>query len=223
MHPLLRIAFALCPRSFRREYEAQIVIDAHGARWSGNLLFICTNIAWNGIALHAETLWRNLTLALRSLSHARTYVVVFTLTLALAIGANLSVATVLEGVLLNPLPYPDSSNLYYVTKHGSYGGWSYLNAHDYFARSKTVADLGISGPDTNTLIGRGASARLDGKQVDSGYFRVLGAHAQLGRLITAGDMTARVVVLSNEVWRSYFGRDPSIVGKRIDLGQTFIA
>jgi putative ABC transport system permease protein len=219
MNRLIRFALAFSPREFRRNFQSDVSYDAeHGSR---PVVLEALDIIASGIALHLEGAWRNLSLGARALNRSRLYAFVSVLTIALAIGANITVASTIQGVLLDPLPYPDASNLYYASKHGPYGGWSYLNAHDYLARSTTVADLGIAGPDTNTLLGRGASVRLDGRQVDGGYFRVLGAHALIGRLITAADMTRRVVVLSNDVWRANFGADPGIVGRRIDLGQTF--
>jgi hypothetical protein len=219
MNRLIRFALAFSPREFRRNFQSDVSYDAeHGSR---PVVLEALDIIASGIALHLEGAWRNLSLGARALNRSRLYAFVSVLTIALAIGANITVASTIQGVLLDPLPYPNASNLYYASKHGPYGGWSYLNAHDYLARSTTVADLGIAGPDTNTLLGRGASVRLDGRQVDGGYFRVLGAHALIGRLITAADMTRRVVVLSNDVWRANFGADPGIVGRRIDLGQTF--
>src|SRR5579862_7806898 len=139
MHPLLRAALLFCPRSFRREYEAQIRVDAADARWSapGQILFLCGNVAWSGLLLYSEMAARNLAFAVRSLSRARTYTAVAMVTIGLAVGANLAVASVLEGVLFHALPYPHADRLYSVSQHGAYGGWSYVNAHELAARTRT--------------------------------------------------------------------------------------
>jgi putative ABC transport system permease protein len=222
MHPLLRIALLCCPRSFRREYEAQIRIDAADPRWSApaKLLFLCGNVAWNGLLLYIEMAARNLALAARSLSHARTYSAVAIATAALAVGANLAVASVLEGVLFRALPYPHADRLYSVAQHGPYGGWSYVNAHELAARTRTIERIGTAADDVATLLGHGTPARLRGKQVGENYFPVLGLRPQLGRFINLADMAKNVAVISDGTWRTYFAADARIVGKRIDLSGT---
>lgn len=222
MHPLLRAALLFCPRSFRREYEAQIRIDAEDARWNtpGKLIFLCANVAWSGIMLYIETVTRNLAFAVRSLSRARTYAAIAIVTIALAVGANLAVAGVLEGVLFRALPYPHAERLYSVAQHGPYGGWSYVNAHEVAARTRTIEQIGTAADDVATLLGHGTPARLSGKQVGEKYFPVLGLKPELGRFISLANMTKNVAVISDAAWRTYFAADPRVVGKRINLSGT---
>src|SRR5690348_12467090 len=105
MHPLLRAALLLCPSEFRRRFGAQIVADQTQYRGIA-LLNACWNVLLAGCAMHLENLLRDLAFAVRSLARAPGYTIVAILAFALAIGANVAVASVLDAVVLQPLPFP---------------------------------------------------------------------------------------------------------------------
>lgn len=218
---VVRLALGFCPAAFRREYAAQVIADAKDARWrgAGNALFVAYSLMWSGVLLYAEGICRTFSVAARSLSKSKVYAAVSIAAIALAIATNVSVASVLEGVLLRPLPYPSADRLYSISEHGRYGGWSYLNAREYAARSKTVADLGIAADDSRTFVDHGRAVRLSGKEVDEGYFHVLGNPPELGREI-AQDAGKNVAVISDRTWREYFGSTRDILGQRLSLSGT---
>jgi predicted permease len=143
-------------------------------------------------------------------------------TLALGIGANTALFTVINTVLLHPLPYPESSRIVNITRRG--GGtdsvpmftyWQQYNSlfEDLAAYDFIGSGLNLSGGDRPELV--------QGLHVSRNYFRLFGAKPILGRTFTEGEDRpggAQVLLLSYGLWQRRFGGDPSILGKAITLG-----
>jgi len=173
-----------------------------------------------------ETLWQDLRQSLRMLRKSPGFSVVAVLTLALGIGANTAIFSVVESVLLRPLPYPDPSSLVHVWN-------SYLPQFpqvpnssgdflDFRRQATSFSDMAayIDIPQGFNLTGEGDPQRLEARLATSGLFPLLGVRAVAGHTFTADDDHAggpRVVVLSYALWQSRFGANPSVVGHSITL------
>ncbi len=218
MHPLLRAALFVCPGEFRNHCAREIAADLDRHRAEPLPLWLtCANVAWTGVVLHAERFGRDLVFAVRTLSKAPMFAIVATSAIALAIAANVAVASVLQGVLLRPLPYPHANRIVAIGCNGGTVTCSYLDARDYGAGQTTLAQFGVRGSDEVALTGIPIPVNLFGSMVDAGYFRVLSAHAELGRVFTDKDLGTKRVVLSDAAWRTYFHGDPSIIGRAVTL------
>lgn len=218
---LLRAALLLCPGEFRAHCAQEMAADLDPSRAVPlPLIRACANVAWTGIVLHAEHWKRDLAFAVRMLLRSPMYALVATLAIALAIGANVAVTSVLQGVLLRPLPYPDANRIVAVGCESGVESCSYLDARDFAARQTTLARFGVRMDDSVSLTGVPVPAQIDGSIVDDGYFRVLSAHPEIGRLFTPADLGHKRVILSDAVWRTYFHGDPAILGRTVMLDAT---
>lgn len=160
---------------------------------------------------------RDLRHAARRLRRSPGYTVVVVLTLALAVGANASVFTLVDSVLLRPLPYPDADGLVQVWPDKNFNA---ALAREVEARSRTLdAVAGVSGWEL-TLTGEGDPASLRARVVDPDYFRILGAKPRLGSFFgpeAALEGNDGMVVLSHGLWTDRFGADPTVVGRTLAL------
>lgn len=217
MHPLLRAALCFCPAEFRSRFTAQIAADQ--SEYQGaTLIGASWNLLLSGIAMHFENLARDVTFALRSLAKAPGYACVAILAFGLAIGANVAVASVLDAVVLRPLPFAQSDRLIMVSQGANLQKFiSYVNARDIEARNRTLTGIGLVREDSGTLSGRGKPVYLPGWLVDGSYFGVLGAHAQLGRPLDRRDLGANHMVISYNAWQTYYGGSSDIIGKTLRL------
>jgi putative ABC transport system permease protein len=164
-------------------------------------------------------------LALRSLPRTGGYALAFVLTLGLGIGANTAIFSVINGVLLRPLPYPDAGRIMHLRQPqaaaGSEGsGFSFVELADYRREAKTIDQFVEFGDWTFNVLGRGAAHRATGGLVTSNFFSLLGARPRLGRMLVESDDSRSappVVVLTYAYWQRVFGSDPSVVGQMLDL------
>ena len=170
-----------------------------------------------------ENLWRDLRYALRMLGKNPGFTVVIVLTLALSIGANSAIFSVIDGVLLRPLPYPDADRIVRIFFHSANYAKFPLNPfdfRDFRARNRSFESLaGFTRGDLQ-LSGTGQPERFAGFQVTAGFFRVLGLHVARGREFNINDEiegNGRLVILSDRLWRSKFAADPHILGRKIVL------
>ena len=148
------------------------------------------------------------------------------LTLALCIGANTAVFTILQAVVLNGLPFPDADrlvtmyNLYPgvgVTDRGSNGVPDYLDRRKLTDVFEEVTLIGSSGYDVGP---EGATRRIEGEYVTPSYFRVLKARPLLGRTFTEDEAVQgkdHVAILTESLWVEMFARDPNVIGRDIRL------
>ena len=167
----------------------------------------------------------DLNYAMRRLWARPAHAAVLILTLALAIGANTAVFSALYGLLLKPLPYPESEQL--VQIFNSYPKMGVEDASntviDYLdrrAQAGALADSALYYSDNYDLFDPVAPVRLQGVAATPSLFSILGVQARLGRTFNDQESVAgneRVVVLSDGLWRTQFGADPEIVGRDIRL------
>ena len=163
----------------------------------------------------------DLRFALRMLAKAPGFAIIAVLTLALGIGANSAIFSVIDAVLLRPLPFPKPNELIAVwskvqgdTERETGSFPDYADIRD---QSQTVESL-FAFTRAGTVLGTGSDAKeLFGTAVTSDIFRVLGIPPLLGRTFTQDeDRTgARVIVLTYDAWQRYFNRDPSIIGREV--------
>jgi predicted permease len=176
-----------------------------------------------------ERLLQDVRYGLRALRRTPTFSVVAILTLALAVGANSAVFTVVNGVLLRPLPFRDPGALHLVSYlptelpfeiSPSLPDRLYLA---YRERARTFERVAAYQRSQVTLSGAGDAARLSGARVGADFFGVLGVAPVVGRGFVRDEERPghdRVVILSDRVWRARFGADSTIVGRAITLDGT---
>jgi hypothetical protein len=144
------------------------------------------------------------------------------LTLALGIGTTTAVFTIVDGVLLRPLPYRDPNRLVllYYGHHGRTSPWfSPPNARDYVGGSEAFAASSAIAPITVNLTGLGDPERLRGAKVSGNYFQLLGVPMALGRPIGEGDAQgdANQIVIADGLWRRRFGARPDVINQTMTL------
>jgi putative ABC transport system permease protein len=164
--------------------------------------------------------------ALHSLRRAPGWTTVAVLTLALGVGANTAVFTVVNGVLLRPLPYRDAGRLMLLSdcEPKSFGcdPAAMIDAH-YLAfeeQNRSFEGVAMFHDNEVNLTGTGDAVRLSKGTVTPGFFSVMGVDLQLGRGFTAEEGKgggARVVVISDRLWRGRFGADGNILGRSLHL------
>ena len=143
--------------------------------------------------------------------------------LALGIGANTIIFSLINSVLLRPLPYPEPDRLVMLEENDQEGGHSntsFATSKDWSERSQTFESISMVRNWSVTLTGQGAPEMLRGMRVSANYFETLKIKPVLGREFTTDEdrpATRRVVVLSDGLWRRRFGADPEIVGRPIKL------
>ena len=152
--------------------------------------------------------------AIRTLLRSPGFTVVAIVALALGIGANTAIFTVVDSVLVRPLPFPDSDRIYKIemTKFLAHSDPGYLAIA---SRNRAFENVAAYSGALKSLTGAGEPVQLKAPDVTAGFWRVLGANAILGRTFVDGE--DRVVVLSESLWRSRFHADRSIPGKQITL------
>ena len=164
--------------------------------------------------------------ALRSLSRAKGLSATVVLTLALGIGANASIFSVVRGVLLRPLVNRDESRLIYIRQSALGIGtentaFSVPEIIDLRSRLKSVTAVGEFSQVTFTMVGLGEPRQVRAGVVDGSYFDVMGLRPVLGRLLNTGDDrpgAAGAVVLTHRFWTTGVHGDPTVIGKTIRLG-----
>ncbi|HEX3682334.1 MAG TPA: ABC transporter permease [Bryobacteraceae bacterium] len=153
------------------------------------------------------------------------FTVICLLILAIGVGASASIFSVVDGVIIKPLPYRDPNQLvrvYGAWSQGAREGISPPDFIDYRAQNKVFESLACESnfsPIMN-LSGIDRPQQLQGRYISAGFFKTLGIHLLAGREFQVGDEAwkgPKVVILSNELWNSLFGRDPSIVGRQITM------
>lgn len=162
-----------------------------------------------------ETLWQDVRYGLRMLVKNPGFTVVAVLTLALGIGANTAIFSLVDGILLRPLPFSKPSELVSVTGTFPKGGFVAMREQ---VKSLDVASY-FEGHEFN-LTGQGEPVRLAGTLVSAEFFLILGARPELGRPFYPGEDKAgqnNYVILSHALWQQRFAADPSIIGRSIEL------
>ena len=172
-----------------------------------------------------ESLYRELRLAARGLLRAPFFAAAAILTLALGIGANTAVFSVVRGVLLRPLPHADGERLVYLRHSAERAGienalFSVPEIIDYRLAGALTGIAEFSSGSFN-LTARGEPQQILAGIITGNFFGVMGLGPEIGRVLDSGDdgeAAAAVVVLTYDYWMGFFGGDPSVVGETVNLG-----
>ena len=185
------------------------------------------DVGWTGTW---EATWRDVRYGVRSLARNGSFTLAAVTTLALGVGVTTAVFSIVNTVLLQPLPYQDSDRLVRVVERAAprtTGApllrrtsmtWSELM--EWRARSTTLSELAYTiSPPITLMPAPEGSARLSGALVSPNLFSLLGAHAQLGRTLDTRDEApgSNTVVISAGAWQRYFHGDPGIIGRTVAL------
>jgi predicted permease len=173
-------------------------------------------------------LLQDLRYGLRMLAKNPGFTAVAVVTLALGIGANTAIFSVIDAVLLNRMPYPDANRLVMLWEQNPGRGWfrnivSAANFVDWRRQNHVFTRMAAIDESSYDVSGRGEPMEVEGEQVSADFFSLLGVHAALGRTFTLEEDrpdSARVVVLSNGLWRERYGGDPGLLGRTIDINRT---
>jgi putative ABC transport system permease protein len=170
-----------------------------------------------------ETLLQDIRYGARSLLRRPGFALVASLTLALGIGATTAIYSVVNAVLIQPLPWPNADRVVTITgmRDGQPVGVDYLDYVDWRAQNHTFDELGVLRGQSVNLTGVDTPERLFGSFTNAAMFRILGAQPQQGRLFTDNETEAGakhpVAVLSWDFWQSHYAGSPDAVGKTIVL------
>ena len=170
-----------------------------------------------------ESLLQDLRYGFRVLVKAPAFATIAILTLALGIGANTAIFSVVNGVLLNPLPFdkPDQLvSLFEKIPNFENGSISYPNFVDWRRMNRTFSSLAAYRSTGFNLTGAGEPERVHGEMISAGFFEILGVTPRIGRTFTADEDRLGAnptVMLSEGFWKRKFASDPHIVGKTLIL------
>jgi putative ABC transport system permease protein len=177
-----------------------------------------------------ETLFQDVRYALRMLRKSPGFTLVCVLTLGLGMGAGTAIFSVVNGVLLRPLPYPNHERLVRIgEKHpgngcglcGNFGNATYANFNDLERTATTVENISAFREWSFNLTSDGEPEQVAGALVSGNFFAALGSKPVLGRMITPEDDAPgadnRAVVLSHALWQRRFGADRTVVGKTLQI------
>ena len=169
-----------------------------------------------------NSLFQDLRLALRGLARTPGFTAVVLLTLGLGIGANAAIFSVVNGVLLQPLPFPDPGRVVDLRHAEPYWNVSEPEFRDYRRDLRGLETLAAYTDYYANLEGGEEPVRITGARVSDGFFKVLGVNPLMGRSFAPEEerpaqAPSPVVVLSEAAWRSYFGADKNILTREIRL------
>jgi predicted permease len=172
-----------------------------------------------------ETLWQDLRFATRVLRKNPGFTAVAVITLALGIGANTAIFSIVNAVILRPLPYKDSSRIVvFHTKTAMFPTFTLNVSWPAFQEIRTQAtslkEAAAWWETEKTLTGANQATVLKVASVSDGFFELLEAEAAQGRLLSDADQQAdqnRVVVISDTLWRTRFAKDPAVIGWSMTL------
>ena len=192
-----------------------------------DLLWRSTSAFWDALWLQPKRLedemFQDLRYGARMLMKNPGFTAVIVLTLALGIGANAALFSVVNGVLLNPLPYPQPDQL--ITLHQSKpnfatGAIPYPNFLDWKKENQTFSAMALSRGSSFSLLGTGEPEQVQGRRITAEFFSVLGVQPALGRNFAPGEDergAGPVVLISAELWQRKFNSSPDAIGKILTL------
>jgi predicted permease len=175
-----------------------------------------------------QTLLQDLKYGARMLARAPGFTIVAVLTLALGIGASTAVFSIVDAVLLKPLPYPQADRIVFPWRQTPPGidlgyseiPWGARTFRDFQRDIKGFQDIGAFEAAGFNLTGTGDPVRIDGVRASSGFFRTMGVAPLLGRTFLDEEDHAghdREVILGYGLWQRKFGGDPGVVGRTLEL------
>ena len=209
----------------RGETEEQAEREARREFGNVGLIKEVTREMWGWASI--EQLAQDLRYGMRMLVKNPGFTLIAIITLALGIGANTAIFSVVYTVLLRPLPYPAPERLVVLATTGTQGtqadfrtGGAYPDYIDWRDRTHSFEDTACFLDDVFNLTGVEPAVALSGRQVNWNFFQILGVKPQLGRLFAAPDDQAGAVptvIISDGLWREKFGGDAAVIGKTISL------
>jgi predicted permease len=215
------LQLAAAERIERGESPAQAAATTR--REFGNVALVqeITREMWGWASL--ERIVQDIRFGVRVLAKSPGFAIIAILTLALGIGANTALFSIVNGVLLNPLPYPNPDRL--VTLHESKpnfasGSVSFPNFLDWQRGNHSFSQMAIARPNGFTLTGAGESEQINAEYVSADFFALLGVKPVLGRMFLPGEDrvgAAPIVLISAGLWKRKFASSPDILGKSIAL------
>jgi putative ABC transport system permease protein len=172
-----------------------------------------------------ETVWQDLRYGARSLVKNPLFTLIAVMTLALGIGANTAIFSIVNAVLLRPLPYREPARLMTIWSARPQQGrrqvrTSLPNFKDWREQSRVFEGMAAYGFNLYNLTGGGEPEQIRGAQVSEDFFNVMGVQAALGRTFTPEENSGPFVVLSDAFWRRRFGSDLGVIGKALTLNGT---
>jgi predicted permease len=181
-----------------------------------------------------DVMGQDLSFTFRTLRRDRAFTIVAVLILALGVGANVAVFSVVNTILLRPLPFRDSQQLVRIVERNPAAGessktYSADATQDFQQQNRSFQSVSgyfaFTGPDNFKLIGREQPVPLTGILVAEGFFQTLGVEPALGRLFKGDEFVKHaqpVALLTYPAWKRQFGSDRSIVGRTVDLNNTSV-
>jgi putative ABC transport system permease protein len=231
---MFRALIRLLPAEFRGDYEQEMTAAFRAERraadssigllrvWGATVVDVCRTAPGE----HLDILQRDLAYTFRMLARRPTLTAAAVLTLALGIGANTAIFSVVNGVLFAPLSYPAADRLVLAEEasaSGEPGTTGYLSFRDLREESRSFADVAALAGWSAILGGDGKDAeRVVGARVTWNYLRTLGLHPALGRDFEPSEDhldRRRVVIISDSLWRRRYGADPDVIGKPVTINQ----
>jgi putative ABC transport system permease protein len=177
------------------------------------------------------TLIQDIKYGFRKLLKSPGFTVVAVLTLALGIGANTTIFSVVNAVLIKPLPFRDPDQLVRLStidSDGNSGPASYPDFEDWRRQARSFEYLAAYTPQSSDFIAGGEPERLHGVCVSQSFFPLLGVNACIGRTFHEGEDrpdAGRAIILSDRIWKRHFGEDTNILGQTVrldDVGYTVV-
>ena len=226
-----RALLRLYPASFRAEYGEEMAAifryrlrDAGGPSARVAVWFSAFwEIVMNALAVHWDILRQDLRYTARTLGRARGFALTAIAIVALGVGANTAAFSVTDFVLLRPLGFADADRLVTIWQRSP--GYSRMelsppNIRDWKQAATSFESIGIYRNYGANMVGAGEPERVSGASISADLFPTLGARAALGRTFAGGEdseRAARTVILSDGLWRTAFGRDPNVLGRKVVL------
>jgi putative ABC transport system permease protein len=208
---------------FRRRAATLGAGPAHLWYWRETIALICRGHGYKQM-LTIDNFRQDLRFAWRSYAKAPAFTLLVITTLALGIGASTAIFSIVNGILLKPLPFPDADRLLWISE-GNHDGASvsvsWLNFQDWRARAHSFDGLTLSRASSFTMTGRAQATRVTARTVTANFFQVLGVQPPVGRTFAESDDqpgAEPVTVVSHEFWRRELGSDPAALGRPIALG-----
>ena len=231
-----RALLILYPSSFRAEYgEEMDAIFARRVREAPGALGLAAlwaqalrDVIPNAVRLHADILRQDLRYTARALSRSPGFAATAILVAAIGIGAATATFSILDHVLIRPLPFPESDRLVDLWQDQSARGYSRMelspaNYRDWKRLSTSFEAMGAYHATSANLVGQGEPQRLDGAAVTFELLRALGARAALGRVFEPADARTGApgtMLLGFRLWQERFGGDPAMLGRKVILDDT---
>ena len=243
---LLTFIGVIVPRrlraGWRQEWEAELryresqLADWHQLNWRTK-----TTLMWHSLGAFVDALWlqprrwedemiQDLRFGVRMLLKHRSFTTVAIISLALGIGANTAIFSVVNAVLLRELPFKDPDRLMSVSSNRtdrSDAPFTLADFIDYRDQNRTLDQIAAYGNIGLSLLTNERTEQLQGLRVSANLFQLLGVDASAGRTLLAEDddpARRHVVVLTHECWQRRFGGDPQLIGKNLTLnGESYQA